>query len=121
MTRDKDINSDDQVAPDRVGSSAAEGGASAGGGFGVGLGVVDSRLPPHTKPPTHHSGPALAASASGHYKRVGGAAFLGSAQLCRARGGRFPRRVFEGACCRTSANCTSTEGLQRSPTVGPLM
>ena len=54
MTRDKDINSDDQVAPDRVGSSAAEGGASAGGGFGVGLGVVDSRLPPHTKPPTHH-------------------------------------------------------------------
>ena len=53
MTRDKDINSDDQVAPDRVGSSAAEGGASAGGGFGVGLGVVDSRLPPHTKPPTH--------------------------------------------------------------------
>ena len=55
MTRDKDINSDDQVAPDRVGSSAAEGGASAGGGFGVGLGVVDSRLPPHTKPPTHHT------------------------------------------------------------------
>ena len=53
MTRDKDINSDDQVAPDRVGSSAAEGGASAGGGLGVGLGVVDSRLPPHTKPPTH--------------------------------------------------------------------
>ena len=46
MTRDKDISySDDQVAPDRVDSSAAEGGASAGGGFGVGLGVVDSRLP----------------------------------------------------------------------------
>ena len=45
MTRDKDTNSDDQVAPDCVGSSAAEGGASAGGGFGVGLGVVDSRLP----------------------------------------------------------------------------
>ena len=54
MIRDEDIYSDDQVAPGRVGSSAAEGGASAGGGFGVGLGVVDSRLPPHTKPPTHH-------------------------------------------------------------------
>ena len=39
--------------------------------------------------PGSQGGPALAASASGHYKRVGGAAFLGSAQLCWARGGCF--------------------------------
>ena len=45
------------------GSSAAEGGASASGGLRVGVGVGDSRLPPHPKPPAYHS-PAVPQSRS---------------------------------------------------------
>ena len=55
MIHDEDNYSEDQVAPDRVGPAAAEGGASVIGGLGVGMGAVDFRLPPHTKPPAQHT------------------------------------------------------------------
>ena len=49
------IDDDGQGTPDRRGSSAAEGGASAVGGSEVGVGVGGSRLPPHPKPPAHNT------------------------------------------------------------------
>ena len=49
------VNDDGQGSPDRVGSSAAEGGASVVGGLEVGVGVGGSRLPPHPKPPAHNT------------------------------------------------------------------
>ena len=49
------VNDDGQGSPDRVGSLAAEGGASVVGGLEVGVGVGGSRLPPHPKPPAHNT------------------------------------------------------------------
>ena len=48
--------SEDKETPGRGGSPAAEGGASASGELGVSVGVGDSRLPPLTEPPAHHTG-----------------------------------------------------------------
>ena len=47
--------SEDKETPGRGGSPAAEGGASASGELGVSVGVGDSRLPPLTEPPAHHT------------------------------------------------------------------
>ena len=47
--------SEDKETPGRGGSPAAEGGASASDELGVSVGVGDSRLPPLTEPPAHHT------------------------------------------------------------------
>ena len=52
---DTSTHDEGQETPDRKGSSAAEGGASAVGGLEVGVGVGGLRLPPHPKPPAYHT------------------------------------------------------------------